>query len=69
MKVTHILVSRKYNLGNYQTLDLQLEADLEQDEEPKKCMTLLEQMINDYYQGRTANLASLVPSKREASTS
>lgn len=69
MKVTHVLVSRKYNLGNYQTLDLQLEADLEPNEDAKEIMTVLEQMINDYYQGRTANLASLVPTKREASSS
>ena len=59
MKVTHVLVKRKYNLGNYQTLDLQLEADIKEDEDPTDIMKKLEKYINDYYQGRGADLASL----------
>lgn len=61
-------MSRKYNLGNYQTLDLQLEADLEPSEDAKETMSTLEQMINDYYQCRTPNLVSLVPTKKEVSS-
>jgi len=63
--VTHVLVRRKYNLGNYQTLDLQLEADIEPLEKPREILKQLETMIQDYYQGRTTNLASLVPTKKE----
>ena len=59
MKVTHVLVKRKYNLGNYQTLDLQLEADIESHEDPVKSMKTLEKLINDYYSGRGPDLASL----------
>lgn len=60
MKVTHVLVKRKYNLGNYQTLDLQLEADITKDEDPVEVMKKLEKLINDYYQGRGPSLASIV---------
>ena len=67
MNVTHVLVRRKYNLGNYQTLDLQLEADIEPLEKPREILKQLETMIQDYYQGRTENLASLVPTKEEVS--
>ena len=59
MKLTHVLVCRKYNLGNYQTLDLQLEADIDAEEDPKACMKRLEKLINDYYTGRGPDLASL----------
>lgn len=66
MNVTHVLVRRKFNLGNYQTLDLQLEADIEPLEKAKDIMAQLERMINDYYQGRTASLADIPQVKREA---
>ena len=59
MNVTHVLVKRKYNLGNYQTLDLQLEADIEPLEDPKEALKNLEKLINDYYSGRGPDLASL----------
>lgn len=59
MKVTHVLVCRKYNLGDYQTIDLQLEADLDSLENPLEAMKKLEKLINDYYQGRGPDLATL----------
>ena len=59
MKVTHVLVCRKYNLGNYQTIDLQLEADIEVNEDPVETMKRLEKYIDDYYKGRGPDLASL----------
>ena len=59
MNITHVLVCRKYNLGNYQTIDLQLEADVEPLDDPKETLKKLEKLINDYYTGRGPDLASL----------
>ena len=59
MEVTHVLVCRKYNLGNYQTIDLQLEADIDRREDPRVVLSKLEKLINDYYKGRGPDLASL----------
>lgn len=65
MKVTEVWVTRKYNLGNYQTIDYHVEASLNEGDDPKECLKLVEKIINDYWEGRTNAL--LAVAKKEAS--
>jgi len=58
MKVTLAKVGRKYNLGNYQSIDLFLEAVVEKGDDPQKVLEALEKQIHDYYTGRTPQLAT-----------
>jgi len=59
MRVTEIAVTRKFNLGNYQTIDFHVEASLDTDEDPVEALRRLEKVINDYWEGRTDKLLSL----------
>jgi predicted Zn-dependent protease with MMP-like domain len=56
MKPTEIAITRKFNLGNYQTIDIHVRATLDQNEDLKKAITALEQIINDYWNDRTQQL-------------
>jgi hypothetical protein len=56
MKPTEIALTRKFNLGNYQTIDVHVKATLDQNEDPKTAITALEQIINDWWEGRTEQL-------------
>jgi hypothetical protein len=56
MKPTEIAMTRKFNLGNYQTIDIHVRATLDQNEDVKKAITALEQIINDYWNDRTQQL-------------
>jgi len=58
MRLTSVHVTRKYNLGNYQSVDLHLGAELESGDNPVEAFKRLEKAINDYYHGRTADLAT-----------
>jgi len=58
MRVLSATVIRKYNLGNYQTIDLRLEAEVERGDDPVQVLESLEKKIHDYYSGRTAQLAT-----------
>jgi len=59
VRVVSARVTRKYNLGNYQSIDLTLEAEVEKGDDPIQTLKTLEKAINDYYQGRTADLATI----------
>ena len=59
MKPTEIEITRKFNLGNYQTIDYTVKATLDQNEDAKQALANLEKIINDYWEGRTATLVSL----------
>lgn len=65
MKPQQIAVTRKFNLGNYQTIDFHVEASLDEGENPVNALRLLEKIINDYYEGRMDGLVSTA--KKEAS--
>jgi len=52
MKFKRVVVRRKFNLGNYQTLDFELEATLQPNENPKEALLKTEQIILEAYQGR-----------------
>jgi len=56
MKVQVIYVTRKFNLGNYQTVDYHVEASLDENENPIETLERLEKIINDYWAGRTEKL-------------
>jgi len=58
MRVTLVKVGRKYNLGNYQSIDLFLEAVVEKGDDPRNVLEALEKQIHDYWMGRTAQLAT-----------
>ena len=64
MKLHTIHVTRKFNLGNYQTIDFHVEASLDEGENPVEALGKLEKIVNDYWEGRTATLVSMA--KKEA---
>jgi len=64
MKPTEIGITRKFNLGNFQTIDFHIEASLDDGENPVEALGKLEKIINDYWEGRTATLVSIA--KKEA---
>jgi len=59
MRVTEIAVTRKFNLGNYQSIDFHVEASVDAGEDPIEALRRLEKIINDYWEGRTDKLLSL----------
>lgn len=64
MKPHEIAVTRKFNLGNYQTIDFHVEASLDEGENPIDALRLLEKIVNDYYEGRMDGLVSLAKKER-----
>jgi hypothetical protein len=56
MRPTEVALSRKFNLGNYQTIDVHVRATLDHDEDVKTAIITLEQIINDWWEGRTEQL-------------
>jgi hypothetical protein len=56
MRPTEIALTRKFNVGNYQTIDVHVRATLDQNEDVKTAITILEQIINDWWEGRTEQL-------------
>jgi len=58
MRVALAKVGRKYNIGNYQSIDLFLEAVVEKGDDPVEVLKALEKQIHDYYMGRHAELAN-----------
>jgi hypothetical protein len=64
MKVHTIHITRKFNLGNYQTVDYHIEATLDEGENVIEAFKQLEKIINDYWEGRTQALVSMA--KKEA---
>ena len=65
MKPQIIKITRKFNLGNYQTVDCHVEASLDEGENPVEAFKQLEKIVNDYWEGRTQNLVSIA--KKETS--
>jgi hypothetical protein len=59
MKVTEIAITRKFNIGNYQTIDIHVRASVDQNEDPIQSIANLEKIINDYWNDRTEKLESL----------
>lgn len=58
MKPTEIAITRKFNIGNYQTVDVHVTASLFEGEDPVKALHELEKIIMDYWEGRTASLVA-----------
>ena len=46
MKITNVEVARKFNLGNFETEDIKLTADVEENEVVGDVITLLKNQIN-----------------------
>ena len=45
MKITNVEVARKFNLGNFETEDIKLTADVEENENASDVITLLKNQI------------------------
>lgn len=45
MKITNVEVARKFNLGNFETEDIKLTADIEETENADDVITLLKNQI------------------------
>jgi hypothetical protein len=58
MKPQAIAITRKFNLGNYQTMDITVQASLNEGEDPVQALHALEKLIMDYWEGRTSSLVS-----------
>jgi microcystin degradation protein MlrC len=56
MKVTEIAITRKFNIGNYQTIDIHVGASVDQNEDPIQSIATLEKIINNYWSSRTNTL-------------
>ena len=59
MKPQTIGITRKFNLGNYQTMDIHVEASLNEGENPIAALHELERIINDFWEGRTEKLVRM----------
>ena len=49
MKLIKITYTRKYNLGNYETHDITLEAELQDDDSPATVLTSLANVASDWH--------------------
>ena len=58
MKVENLAITRKFNIGNYQTIDIHVEASLNETDNPIEKLHILEKLIMDFWEGRTSNLAA-----------
>jgi len=54
-----ISINRKFNIGNYQTIDVTVKGSLNYGEDPVKALHELEKIIMDYWEGRTEKLVSM----------
>jgi hypothetical protein len=58
MKVIEVHLSRKFNLGNYQTMDVHVQASVESNDDAKQVIAELENLILDWYTGRKTSLTA-----------
>jgi uncharacterized protein YggL (DUF469 family) len=65
VKPHEIAITRKFNLGNYQTIDFHIEASLDEGENAVNALRELEKIINDYYEGRMDGLVSMAKTEAE----
>ena len=59
MKITKIVYTRKYNLGSYESHDITLEAEIQDDDSPATVLTSLANVASDWH----------LSQKRQAQTS
>jgi len=59
MKPQVIAITRKFNLGNYQTMDVHVEASLNEADNSIVALHELERIINDFWQERMDKLVAL----------
>lgn len=52
MKYVSVKLGRKFNMGNYETMDIQVEALLNENEHPQEVLEQLERDILFYYTNR-----------------
>ena len=65
MNPTEISITRKFNLGNYQTMDIKISAGLNVGEDTIHALHALEKLIMDYWEGRASNLVAKEIGKKE----
>lgn len=54
-----VSVTRKYNLGNYQTVGYHVEGSVETGEDARNALEALELIIIDYWEGRSDKLVKM----------
>ncbi len=59
MKPQIIAITRKFNLGNYQTMDIHVEASVNENENVVDALMELEKLIMDFWEGKTDKLVSM----------
>ena len=65
MKVTEIAITRKFNIGNYQTVDIHVRGSVDSNENPIEALANLEKIINDYWEQRTDKLLQKAKAPKE----
>ena len=66
MKLDRVKLNRKYNLGNYETLDVSFEAEITEQDNPLDTLKGLEDMAELYLQSRTSRTEQPKPQPKEA---
>ena len=52
MKITKVSFNRKFNLGNYETLDAGMEAELTEKDNPQEMLTILKDNVEMWFIGQ-----------------
>jgi len=65
LKLDRVKLNRKYNLGNYETLDVGFEAETTEQDNPLDVLKGLEDLAELYLQSRTMKPESSKPEKKE----
>jgi hypothetical protein len=66
MKPTEIAITRKFNLGNYQTMDVTVKASLNEGEDPIQSLHALERLITDYWNARVKLTSRYMPEEKSS---
>ena len=65
MKPTEVAITRKFNVGNYESIAVHVTASLMEGEDAVKALHELEKLIMDYWSGRTPSLVAKQLGKAE----
>ena len=66
MKLIKITYTRKYNLGNYETHDITLEAEMQDDDNPQTVLTSLANVASDWHLSQKREATQAQPVKTPA---
>jgi hypothetical protein len=52
MEIKEVVLSRTFNCGNYESLRVELKADVQKGEELQKVLAFLDEQTKDYYRSK-----------------